>query len=133
MLVGPTLFGVGISEDTICLCFFVNDAMTPILLLLLFTFLVFLFVISEHHVIKTAPLSYSISNGSQFLNESSAKLFACVATQSHSVRSYLFEVLHPRTFPLSLRSSADTHMLKLQRFNPQTHGFRTFSHFGPHV
>ena len=33
-------------------------------------------------------------------------------------------------FPL-IRSSSDTHMLKLQRFNRKTHGFRTFSHFGP--
>ena len=32
----------------------------------------------------------------------------------------------------SLRSSSDTCMLKLQRFSRKTHGFRTFSHFGPH-
>ena len=33
----------------------------------------------------------------------------------------------------SLRSSSDTRILKLQRFNRKTHGFRTFSHFGPHI
>ena len=32
-----------------------------------------------------------------------------------------------------LRSLSDTRMLKLQRFNCKTHGFRTFSHFGPHI
>ena len=37
-----------------------------------------------------------------------------------------------RTF-LSLRSSSDTRMLKIQRFKRETHGFRTFSHFGPHI
>ena len=33
----------------------------------------------------------------------------------------------------SLCSSSDTHTLKIQRFNHKTHGFCTFSHFGPHI
>ena len=64
--VGPTLFGAGISADTICFCFFVHDAMTPIFLLLLmlllmmltiflFTFLVFLFVISTPSKLHISP------------------------------------------------------------------------------
>ena len=28
---------------------------------------------------------------------------------------------------------SDTRMVKIQRFNRKTHGFRTFSHFGPHI
>ena len=39
--------------------------------------------------------------------------------------------IHPIPQQLSvplIRSSSDTHMLKLQRFNRKTHGFRTFSH-----
>ena len=33
----------------------------------------------------------------------------------------------------SLRCSSDTCMLKIQRFSRKTHGFCTFSHFGPHI
>ena len=47
--------------------------------------------------------------------------------------SYLSELLHLYSPSRSLRSSSDTPMLKIQRFNRKTHGFRTFSHFGPHI
>ena len=50
-----------------------------------------------------------------------------------SVPSYLSELLHLYSPSGSLRSSSDTRMLKLQCFNRKTHGFRTFSHFGPHI
>ena len=50
-----------------------------------------------------------------------------------SAPSYLSELLHLYNPSRSLRSSSDTRMLKLQRFNRKTHGFRTFSHFGPHI
>ena len=40
--------------------------------------------------------------------------------------SYLSEQLHLYGPSRSLRSSSDTRMLKLQRFNRKTHGFRTF-------
>ena len=43
------------------------------------------------------------------------------------------ELLHFYSPSRSLRSSSDTRMLKIQRFNRKTHGFRTFSHFGPHI
>ena len=45
---------------------------------------------------------------------------------------YTFTVLPAR----SLHSSSDTCMIKfvkIQHFNRKTHGFRTFSHFGPHI
>ena len=44
----------------------------------------------------------------------------------------LSELLHFYSPSCSLRSSSDTRMLKIQRFNRKTHGFHTFSHFGPH-
>ena len=46
----------------------------------------------------------------------------------------LSELLYLYSPSRSLRSSSDTRMLKLHRLiNRKTHGFRTFSHFGPHV
>ena len=33
----------------------------------------------------------------------------------------------------TLRSSSDTHMLEIQQYKRKTHGFRTFSCFGPHI
>ena len=50
-----------------------------------------------------------------------------------SAPSYLSELLHLYSPSHSLHSSSDTCMLKIQRFNHKTHGFRTFSHFGPHI
>ena len=50
-----------------------------------------------------------------------------------SAPSYLSELLHLYSPSRFLRSSSDTRMLKIQRFNRKTHGFRTFSHFGPHI
>ena len=50
-----------------------------------------------------------------------------------SAPSNLSELLHLYSPSRSLGSSSDTRMLKIQRFNRKTHGFRTFSHFGPHI
>ena len=50
-----------------------------------------------------------------------------------SAPSNLSELLHLYSLSRSLGSSSDTRMLKIQRFNRKTHGFRTFSHFGPHI
>ena len=33
----------------------------------------------------------------------------------------------------TLRSSSDTRMLEIQQYKRKTHGFRTFSCFGPHI
>ena len=44
--------------------------------------------------------------------------------------SYLSELLHLYSLSRSLRSSADTRMLKFQRSDRKTHNFRTFSPFG---
>ena len=53
----------------------------------------------------------------------------CYSAITGSAPSYLSELLHIYSPSRSLRSSSDTRMLKL--FNRKTHGFRTFSHFGP--
>ena len=55
---------------------------------------------------------------------------ACVC-YTGSAPSYLSELLHLYSPSRSLHSSSDTRMLKIQRFNRKTHGFRNFSHFGP--
>ena len=57
----------------------------------------------------------------------------CYKAITGSAPSYLSELLHLYSPSRSLRSSSDTRMLKLQCFNRKTHGFRTFSHFGPHI
>ena len=50
-----------------------------------------------------------------------------------SLLSYPSELLDLYSPSRSLRSSSDSRMLKLQRFNRKTHGFGTFSLFGPHI
>ena len=57
----------------------------------------------------------------------------CYNAITGSAPSYLSELLHLYSPSRSLRSSSDTRILKIQRFNRKTHGFRTFSHFGPHI
>ena len=69
--------------------------------------------VSEQTKYKTACLSYNEITG--------------------SAPSYLSKLLHFYSLSRSLRSSSDTCMLKIQRFNRKTHGFRTFSHFGTHT
>ena len=51
----------------------------------------------------------------------------CYNAITGSAPSYLSELLHL----YSPCFSSDIRMLKLQWFNDKTHGFRTFSHFGP--
>ena len=69
--------------------------------------------ISERIKYKTACMCYKVITG--------------------SAPSYLSELLHLYSPSRSLRSSSDTRMLKIQRFNRKTHGFRTFSQFGPYI
>ena len=53
----------------------------------------------------------------------------CYNTITGSAPSYLSGLLHLYSPSRSLRSSS----LKIQHFNCKTHGFRIFSHFGPHI
>ena len=57
----------------------------------------------------------------------------CYNAITGSAPSYLSKLLHLYSPSSSLRSSSDTRMLKIQHFSRKTHGFRTFSHFGPHI
>ena len=63
----------------------------------------------------------------------SIELYSDYNAITGSAPSYLSELLHLYSPSRSLRSSSDTRMLKLQRFNRKAYGFRTFSHFGPHI
>ena len=69
--------------------------------------------ISERINYKVACMSFSAINGSG--------------------PAYLSELLHVYTPSRTLRSSSDTRMLKIQQYIRKTHGFRTFSCFGPHI
>ena len=53
----------------------------------------------------------------------------CYNTITGSAPSYLSGLLHLYSPSRSLRCLS----LKIQFFNCKTHGFRTFSHFGPHI
>ena len=59
--------------------------------------------------------------------------YMCYNAITGSAPTYLSKLLRLYSPSRSLRSSSDTRMLKIQRFNRKTHGFRTFSHFGPHI
>ena len=61
-----------------------------------------------------------------------AWLLFCWAKSPH-LTSYLSELLHVYTPSRTLRSSSDTCMLEIQQYKRKTHGFRTFSCFGPHI
>ena len=57
----------------------------------------------------------------------------CFSAVSGSGPPYLSELLHVYTPSRTLRSSSDTRMLEIQQYKRKTHGFRTFSCFGPHI
>ena len=57
----------------------------------------------------------------------------CFSAINGSSPAYLSELLHVYTPSRTLRSSSDTRMLKIQQYKRKTHGFRTFSCFGPHI
>ena len=57
----------------------------------------------------------------------------CFTAINGSGPVYLPELLHVYTPSRTLRSSSDTRMLKIQLYKRKTHGFRTFSCFGPHI
>ena len=57
----------------------------------------------------------------------------CFSAINGSGPAYLSELLHIYTPSRTLHSSSDTRMLKIQHYKRKTHGFRTFSCFGPHI
>ncbi|WP_419615719.1 reverse transcriptase family protein [Thiolapillus sp.] len=57
----------------------------------------------------------------------------CFHAINGSGPTYLSELLHIYTPSRTLRSSSDSRMLKIQQYKRKTHGFRTFTYFGPYV
>ena len=57
----------------------------------------------------------------------------CFNARNGSDPAYLSELLYVYTPSRTLRSSSDTRMLEIQQYKRKTHGFRTFSCFGPHI
>ena len=58
---------------------------------------------------------------------------ACFSVINGSGPAYPSELLHVYTLSHKLHSSFDTFMLKIQQYKRKTHGFCTFSCFGPHI
>ena len=88
---------------------------------------------SEHHANKTGHFQQQIHWLPIFERIKYKTACMCYNAITGSAPFYLSELLHLYSPSRSLRSSSDTRMLKLQSFNHKTHGFRTFSHFGPHI
>ena len=57
----------------------------------------------------------------------------CFSAINGSGPAYLSELQHVYTLSCTLCSSSDTHMLEIQQYKHKTHGFHTFSCFGPHI
>ena len=57
----------------------------------------------------------------------------CFSVINGSGPAYLSELLHVYTPSRTLRSSFDIRTLEIQQYKRKTHGFRTFSCFGPHI
>ena len=57
----------------------------------------------------------------------------CFSVINGSGPAYLCELLHIYTPSRTIRSSSDTRLLYIQQYKRKTHGFRTFSCFGPHI
>ena len=57
----------------------------------------------------------------------------CFHAINGSSPTYISELLHIYTPSPTLRSSSDSRMLKIQQYKRKTHGFRTFTYFGPYV
>jgi len=57
----------------------------------------------------------------------------CFNAINGSGPAYLSELLHVYTLSFTLCFSSDTHILKIQQYKWKTHGFHTFSYFGPHI
>ena len=66
---------------------------------------------------------------------SRTSVLAHLLALSHMVTgpAYNSELLHVYTLSHTLCSSSDTLTLKIQQYKHKTHGFCTFSCFGPHI
>ena len=85
---------------------------------------------SELHTSPTALLLHWLPICEQIKYKTACM---CYNVITGSAPSYLSELLRLYSPSRSLRTSPDTRMLEIQRFNRKTHGFHTFSHFGPHI
>ena len=92
---------------------------------------------SRHLATNTQNLSWKNCTGFQFQDVLNFKKSCLYAFQCCSINgsgpAYLSELLHVYTLSCTLHSSSDTRMLKIHQYKCKTHGFRTFSCFGPHI
>ena len=89
---------------------------------------------SWHPVTTTHYLSWKNYTGFPCQNVLKYKV-ACICSSAINVSgaAYIPELLHIYIPSRTLRSFSDTHTLKIQQYKRKTHGFRTFSCFGPHI
>ena len=89
---------------------------------------------SWHPVITTQHLSWKKLHWLRISERIKYKVACmCFSAINGSGPAYLSELLHVYTPSGTLRSSSDTRMLEIQQYKRKTHGFRTFSCFGPHI
>ena len=88
---------------------------------------------SWHPITTTLHLSRKNCTGFPFQNVLSIKSLVCFSAINGSGPAYLSKLLHVYTPSHTLHSSSDTHRLEIQQYKRKTHGFHTFSCFGPHI
>ena len=112
-----------------------------LLTVLMIFFLIWLLVKQYNSALMTSPsppLNTSPGKnctGFPFQNVLSIKSLQCMCFSAinGSGPAYLSELLHVYTPSRTLCSSSDTCMLEIQQYKRKTHGFCTFSCFGPHI
>ena len=89
------------------------------------------FVHSQLSVITLLRRAYSLHV--PLHASTSARTLNATYTSATFNPAYLSELLRVYTPFRTLRSSSDTRILKIQQHKRKTHGFLTFSCFGPHI
>ena len=82
------------------------------------------------NVFTSSTTSPAIVSGTRGVYEVACMCFNAL---NGSGPAYISELLHVYTPSRTLRYSSDTRMLEIQQYKRKTHGFRTFSCFGPHI
>ena len=107
-----------------------NSVIQPLQKIQNFTARLVLLALRHHHSIRLLEKQHwlLISEGIKY------KIACmCFSAVNGSGPVYLSELLHVYTPSRTLRSSSDTHMLKIQQYEHKSYGFRAFSCFGPHI
>ena len=86
----------------------------------------------KHYSLKETAMTYTVT----IIHSMKRTTMTCTVKQrSTNEANLICKINHSAIFEatMTLRSSSDTRMLEIQQYKRKTHGFRTFSCFGPHL